>query len=79
MIELGERADEMSPSQAPARRDAGFSYIEILVSIVLVGSVVVATLISLRATIVANQVGDDRSRLMVWMQNGVEAVQRHPY
>lgn len=63
----------------PSRRADGFSYVEILVSIVLVGSVVIATLVSLRATIVANGVGDDRSQLTLWMQNGVEAVQRHPY
>ena len=63
----------------PPRRADGFSYVEILVSIVLVGSVVIATLVSLRATIVANEVGDQRSQLLLWMQNGVEAVQRHPY
>lgn len=76
---MGERTGGSTLVIGPCRRADGFSYVEILVSIVLVGSVVIATLVSLRATIVANEVGDERSQLMLWMQNGVEAVQRHPY
>lgn len=76
---MGEQAGGTAHALDPPRGSDGFSYVEILVSIVLVGSVVIATLVSLRATIVANEVGDQRSQLLLWMQNGVEAVQRHAY
>lgn len=54
----------------------GFSFVELLVTIVLIGTVVIATLVGLRATIVANTVNDDRAHMDAWLQEGVDTLHR---
>jgi prepilin-type N-terminal cleavage/methylation domain-containing protein len=56
-----------------ARAD-GFSFIELLVAIVLLGTVVVATLAGLRAAIVAGTVDDNHSKTYAWLQAASDAV-----
>lgn len=67
------------PVRRIARPDSGFGFVEVLVSIVLIGTVVIATLVALRVTIAASQVSDDRSRLLLWLNEGAEAVHRAPF
>jgi prepilin-type N-terminal cleavage/methylation domain-containing protein len=55
-------------------RDDGFSFIELLVAIVLLGTVVVATLAGLRAAIVAGTVDDNHSKTYAWLQAASDAV-----
>ena len=55
-------------------RDDGFSFIELLVAIVLLGTIVVATLAGLRATIVASTVDDNHSKTYAWLQAASDAV-----
>lgn len=75
-----------SPRRAPCRTrtdrrrgDHGVSFVELLVSIVLIGTAVISTVVGLRATIVASGVNDDRARMVAWLQHGVDAVHRTPY
>lgn len=87
MVELaaGDIGIDKPTPGAPATRgrrigeSAGFSYIEVLVAIVLVGVTVIATIVALRATVVAGRIGDERSHLLLWVQEGTEALHRMPY
>lgn len=58
---------------------SGFSYVEVLVAIVLVGVTVIAALVGLRATVLAGRVGSERSQLLLWVQEGSQAVHRTSY
>ncbi len=53
---------------AGRRRDAGVSFIEVLVAIVLLGTVVIATLTGLHAAIIGTQVDEDHARAYAWLQ-----------
>lgn len=68
-----------APTGRRVRASSGFSYIEVLVAIVLVGVTVIATIVALRATVIAGRVGDERSHLLLWVQEGTEALHRMPY
>jgi type II secretory pathway pseudopilin PulG len=48
--------------------DAGTSFVELLVAIVLLGTIVVATLAGLRASIVGTNVDENSARAHAWLQ-----------
>jgi prepilin-type N-terminal cleavage/methylation domain-containing protein len=61
---------------APARRaDRGDTLIEVLISIVLLGTAVAATLSGLGATVNATAIERDRATAQMWLQSAVEALQ----
>lgn len=55
----------------PARTD-GFSFIEVLVSVVLLGTAVVATMVALRTTVIATATERDHARAHEWLQSASE-------
>lgn len=64
------------------RRDApdrGATFVELLVAIVLLGTVVVATLAGLRAAIIASTVDEDQARAYAWLQSAADAIERAPF
>jgi type II secretory pathway pseudopilin PulG len=68
------QADALPP-RGPTRRDAGVSFIELLVAIVLVGMAVVGTLAAVRATVIGSRLERDHSRAQAWLQSAMEELQ----
>ena len=62
-----------APSPGP-QPDSGISLIEILVSIVLLGTVGVALLASLQATIFGSRLGRDHAQAHEWLQSATEVL-----
>jgi Tfp pilus assembly protein PilV len=54
------------------RRDAGVSLVEILIAIVLISTVVVATLTALRTTIMASAADRDHANAHAWLQTAAD-------
>ena len=59
--------------------DRGSTFIELLVAIVLLGTVVVGTLAGLRAAITGSEIDRDHSRAFVWLQSATDAIATTPY
>lgn len=57
---------------APARGDAGVSLIEVLIAVVLIGSVVTATLTTLVTTINASSLDRDHANAHAWLQTAAD-------
>jgi hypothetical protein len=60
-------------------RDRGATLVEILVSIVLLGTAVGGTLTALRTTIVSNALDEDRSAAELWLRQAEEQLYFAPY
>lgn len=60
------------------RSDAGVTFVEILVAIVLTGTVVIGVLTALRATAIATVTDRDHARAFEWLQAGADAVYNAP-
>ncbi|MFW2333972.1 hypothetical protein [Ilumatobacter sp.] len=73
------RAGARRPIRRHRRAADGFSYVEVLVAIVVVGVTVIAMLVGLRTTVISGRVGNERSQLLLWVQEGAEAMHRRPY
>jgi type II secretory pathway pseudopilin PulG len=66
--------------EATARRpDAGTTFIEILVALVLLGTIVVATLAGLRASIIGSQVDENSARAHAWLQAAADSIYTGTY
>jgi Tfp pilus assembly protein PilV len=74
-VERARNKAEDLPAARPARRDRGVSYIELLVAVVLLGTVVLGVLAALRATIIATTVERDHSKAQQWLQSAVGVLQ----
>ncbi len=61
------------------RRDRGTTFVEILVSIVLLGTAVGGTLTALRTTIVSSERDAGQAKAQSWMVAAADAVHRTPY
>jgi hypothetical protein len=72
-----ERA-ELSCRATP-RPDRGATFVELLVSIVLIGTAVVATLAAVRATIIGTSIERDHSRAQQWLQSAVGVIEREDF
>lgn len=57
----------------------GFSYVEVMVAVVLVGVTVIAALVGLQSTVISARVGTERSQLLLWSQGAAEALHRVEY
>ncbi len=73
-MQAKDKASPVSP-----RSDRGVSFIEILVAIVLLGTVVVATLTGLRAAIVGTEVDEDHARAYAWLQAASDEIYAAAY
>ena len=56
-------------------RDRGVTFVELLVSIVLLGTVGIAVLTTLRVTITGTQLQRDHSRALQWLESAAAVVQ----
>jgi type II secretory pathway pseudopilin PulG len=70
MLMLSKRAE----CDEPGRRDSGTTLVEILVSIVLIGTAVVATLGALRVSIVGGTVHRDHANAHAWLQSASDVL-----
>lgn len=61
------------------RRDRGTTFVEILVSIVLLGTAVGATLTALRTTIVSTERDDGQAEVQGWLLAAEDALNRTPF
>lgn len=76
----GERADgSLRASSRPDRVDRGATFVELLVSIVLIGTAVVATLAAVRATIIGTTTERDHSQAQQWLQSAVGVIERENF
>ena len=57
------------------RLDAGVTFVEILVAIVLLGTAVVGTLTAVRATIISAEIERDHSKAQLWLQSAVGVIE----
>jgi hypothetical protein len=71
------KADPL-PTGDPSRRDAGLSFIEVLVAIVLLGTALIGVLTAVRATIIGSRVERDHSMAHQWLQSASEVVRGTP-
>lgn len=55
------------------------SFIEVLVSVVLLGTAVVATLTAVRATIIGTRIEQDHSKAQQWLQSAVGVIERENF
>jgi hypothetical protein len=71
---MSEISSDTPNVRAPTRRrrDSGSTFIEVLVSIVLLGTVVVATLAALRTTVIGTAIERDHARAHEWLQSASE-------
>jgi hypothetical protein len=72
-----ETAEHLPPAEA-ARRDTGVTFVELLVAIVLIGTVVVAVLAGVRATIIGTTLDRDHSNAHAWLQSATDLLYGHP-
>jgi hypothetical protein len=63
---------------ASARGEAGFSFIEILVSVVLLGTAVIAVLVALQASTTASSVDAQHARAYVWLHDASDSLYELP-
>jgi prepilin-type N-terminal cleavage/methylation domain-containing protein len=72
------QAEENGRVTSP-RRDRGFTFVEILVSIVLLGTVVVGVLTAVRATIIGTTIERDHSKAQQWLQSAVGVIEAYNF
>ena len=78
----GEASDENG--RRPARRRttaprSGQTFIELLVAIVLLGTVVVGVLTALRTTVIGTRVERDHSKAQQWLQSGIGVIEGYDF
>lgn len=61
------------------RRDTGSTFIELLVSIVLLGTVAIGTLTALRATTIGTRIERDHAKAQQWLQSAVAVIDAADY
>lgn len=76
MGHLGRRRNRHLTTRHP---DAGITFVEILVAIVLLGTVVIGVLTAARATIISSDIERDRSSAQQWLLSGAAALADAPY
>jgi type II secretory pathway pseudopilin PulG len=71
------RTDERAATRRPAsRRDAGFSFVEIVITIVLMGIVMIGVLAAVRGSIRASAVGREAAEVETVLVNAIDGVTR---
>jgi prepilin-type N-terminal cleavage/methylation domain-containing protein len=75
MVKRATKKAEDLPAAEPPRRDRGMSFIELLVAIVLLGTVVVGVLTAVRTTIIGTRVERDHSKAQQWLQSAIGVIE----
>lgn len=73
------RDPAVQPRHHRVRRDTGATFVELLVSIVLIGTAVIGTLTALRATIIGTRIEQDHSKALQWLQSAVGVIERENF
>ena len=60
------------------RRDTGFTLIEILIALVLLGGVIAGTMATLRATTIGGEIHRDHTRAHAWLQSASDMLYAAP-
>lgn len=60
---------------AAPRSDVGATFVEILISLVLLGTVLIATLTAMRTTIIATSIERDHSKAQQWLQSAIGIIE----
>ncbi len=76
MGHLGRRRHRHPTTRHP---DAGVTFVEILVAIVLLGTAVIGTLTAVRATIISAEIERDHARAQQWLQSAAAVVEADDY
>jgi hypothetical protein len=63
---------------SPADRDRGDTLLEILIAIVLLGTIVASTLTGLGVTVNGTAMERDRATAQMWLQSSIEALKQAP-
>jgi hypothetical protein len=72
------KADPL-PNGDPPRRDSGVTFVELLVAVVLLGTVVVAVLTAVRVTVIATTTEREHSRAEQWLESAAEQLEITPF
>jgi len=60
------------------RRDSGFTLIEVLIAVVLLGGVIAGTMATLQATTIGGELHRDHSRAFAWLQTASDVLYAAP-
>ena len=79
MVKRATNKAEDLPAADTSRRDRGTSFIELLVAIVLLGTVVIAVLTAVRVTVIATTTEREHSRAEQWLESAAEELEITPF
>ena len=75
-----QRASPVSPYGSRVDlRDRGATFIEMLISIVLLGIVVIGVLAAVRTTVIATAIEREHARAGQWLESGAKAIETAPF
>jgi len=77
--EQAKQTEGLAQPDVTRPRDAGTTFIEVLVAIVLLGTVVIATLTALQTTVIATRVSRDHSKAEQWLQSAIGVLQAYDF
>jgi Tfp pilus assembly protein PilV len=72
------QGDHRDATAVRAHRDRGNSFIEVLVSLVLMGTTVIGVLVAIRATTTATLIDNDHAAAMTWLQAAADEIYNAP-
>ena len=72
------KAESEARSSVSPRPDRGATFIELLIAIVLLGTVGLAVLVTFRVTIIGTRLERDHARALQWLQSAGAVVQQMP-
>ena len=70
--------EQIDAPRRPRAPDHGTTFVELLVAIVLIGTVIVATLAGLRATIIGTTLDRDHANAHAWLQSATDLLYGEP-
>ena len=79
VVDPMEHGDGGGAAVPRRRRDRGATFVEVLVSIVLLGTVVGGTLTALRTTIISGRHDEGQTKAQAWLIAAEDALYRAPY
>jgi hypothetical protein len=78
-VTTSEHSEHLDDDGEPTGRDRGTTFVELLVAVVLLGTIVVAALAGLRASITGTAVDEDSARAQAWLQAATDDVHATTY
>jgi len=75
----GQRVADLDDNRTSRSRDGGQSLVEVLIAIVLTGTLAVAGMITLRASIVGSTLDRDHANAHAWLQTATDVLYGAPH